>query len=196
MAVNDVWRISLVGSHSGTEIAVVTMHIKMISANGTFNGACAYLKTNWVDLITGSMANTFRFDRINGLTVNTSPPVSGEYTTGFPVTGAAAFEEMPHQVAMVVSQKTAYAGRSYRGRHYLPAMCETGSTTGLWISTLTNAYQTYYDDLVAALGAGGANADYQWVVWSDKLNVATPVTACIVRSNPGIIRRRRVGVGQ
>lgn len=196
MATNDVWRLSLLGSHSGTEIAVVTMHIKFLTANATFDGAAAYITTNLVTLVKASQANTFRWDKINGLTVNTTPKVSGEYSTGYPLAGAVGSDELPHQVACVVTHKTQYAGRSYRGRHYLPAITEFSQAAGGFDSTLVNALQQYYDDLVAALGLGGSNADYQWVVWSDKLNTATPVTQAIVRSNPGVIRRRRIGVGQ
>lgn len=196
MAVNDVWRLSCLGSHSGSEIAVITMHIKLISGNGTFAGAAAYIKTNLLDLLKTQETNTFRWDKIVGLTRNLTPPVSGEYATGFPLTGSGGVDELPHQVGLVVTHKTAYAGRSYRGRHYIPGMDESKATAGLFTSTAVNAIQTYYDDLVAALGAAGSNADYQWVVWSDKLSIATPVTQAIVRNNPGVVRRRRVGVGQ
>ena len=196
MAVNDVWRLSCLGSHAGTEIAVITLHIKMLSGNGTFDGAAAYIKTNLLSLAKTRQANAFRWDKIVGLTRNLTPPVSGEYTTGFPIIGDSAADENARQIAMVVTHKTAFAGRSYRGRHYLPGTFEGMTTGGLFDSANTNAFQVYYDDLVAALGAGGANADYQWVVWSEKLHVATPVTQAIVRSNPGVIRRRRIGVGQ
>lgn len=196
MATNDVWRLSCVGSHAGTEIAVITLHIKMLSANGTFDGAAAYIKTNLLSLVKTYQSDTFRWDKIVGLTANTTPKVSGEYTTGFPVAGSAINEEPAHQVAVVVAEKTQYAGRSYRGRHFLPAMSESAWTAGLLDTTVKNALQTYYDDLVAALGLGGSNADYQWVVWSEKLNVATPVSLAVVRNIPGVIRRRRVGVGQ
>lgn len=196
MATNDVWRLSCLGSHAGTEIAVVTLHIKFLTGVATFNGAAAYIKTNLLSLLATQQANTFRWDKIVGLTRNTIPKVSGEYVTGFPIAGGAAVDENPHQVAMVVTHKTQYAGRSYRGRHYLPATSDQATTNGIYIGTYVSAIQQYYDDLVAALGLGGSNADYQWVVWSDKLDVATPVSQAIVRNNPGVIRRRRIGVGQ
>lgn len=195
MATGDVWRLSLIGSHSGTELAVMTMHIAMKTGSGTFAGACLYLKTNLLDLLKTKQANTFRWDEIRGLTVNLNPPLADLYNTAFPLTGTAAGEEPPHQVAAVVSTKTHFAGRSYRGRNYIPALPETAWVAGLLDSTTGNALQTYYDDLVAALGLGGSNADYQWVVWSQKLQGANAITDTIVRDVPGVIRRRRVGVG-
>jgi hypothetical protein len=195
MAADDVWRLSLIGSHAGTELAVMTMHIKMKTGTGTFAGAALYLKTNLLDLLKTQQSNTFRWDEIRGLTVNTTPPRADLYNTGFPLAGSVATEETAHQVAVVASVKTAYAGRSYRGRNYIPAISEAGFTAGLVTAALGNAIQTYYDDLVAALGASGANADYMWVVWSEKLQASNGVTDVIIRDVPGVIRRRRVGVG-
>lgn len=195
MAIGDVWRLSLIGSHSGTELGVITMHIRMKTANGTFGGACLYLKTNLIDLLKTQQSTAWRWDEIRGLTVNTAPPVADLYNTGFPIAGTVASEVVPHQVAIVVSTKTAYAGRSYRGRNYLPGFGEDAFTLGLVTAAKGNAIQTYYDDLVAALGASGANADYMWVVWSEKLQNYNGITDTIVRDVPGVIRRRRVGVG-
>lgn len=195
MATGDVWRLSLIGSHSGTELAVITMHIKMKTSNGTFAGACAYLKTNLIDLLKTKQSNTFRWDEIRGLTVNTSPPVADLYNTAFPIACSVVTTELPHQSALVVATKTAYAGRSYRGRNFIPAIPAANAPGGLFDNATVDAIQTYYDDLVAALGASGANADYMWVVWSEKLQASNGITDTIVRNVPGVIRRRRVGVG-
>jgi hypothetical protein len=195
MAAGDVWRLSLIGSHSGTELAVMTMHIEFKTANSSFAGACAYLKTNLLDLLKTYQATTFRWDEIRGLTVNTSPPRADLYNTAFPIAGTVAVEETAHQVAAVVSTKTLYAGRSYRGRNYIPALTETAWVGGLLAGATGNAIQTYYDDLVAAIGQTGANADYKWVVWSKRLVAGNGITDTIVRDVPGVIRRRRVGVG-
>lgn len=195
MAQGDVWRMSLIGSHSGTELAVITMHLLMKTGSGTFAGGAAYLKTNLLDLLKTKQSNTFRWDEIRGLTVNTTPPRADLYNTGLPAVGAIVTEEQAHQVALIVSTKTAFAGRSYRGRNYLPAIPEASVTAGLFDNTTVDAIQTYYDDLVAALGDSGANADYKWVVWSEKLQASNGITDTIVRNVPGIVRRRRVGVG-
>ena len=195
MAIGQVWRLSCIGSHAGTELAVITMHIYMKTGAGTFAGAAGYIKTNLLDLLKTKQSTTFRWDEIRGLTVNTTPPLADLFNTGLPVAGQSASEEQAHQVALVVSTKTAYAGRSYRGRNYIPAIPEVSVTAGLFDNTVTDAVQVYYDDLVAALGASGANADYMWVVWSDKLQAYFGITDTIVRNVPGIVRRRRVGVG-
>lgn len=195
MAQDDVWRLTFIGSYGGTELAMITMHIKMKTGNGTFAGACAYLSTNLIDLLKTKQTTSFRWDEIRGLTVNTTPPRADLYNTGYPRSGTDAGDPNVHQVALVVSTKTAYAGRSYRGRNYIPALQEGNVTFGLFTNTVVDAIQVYYDDLVAALGASGSNADYMWGVWSERLQQFNGITDTIVRNIPGVIRRRRVGVG-
>lgn len=195
MATGEVYRASVVGSHTGTELAVVTWHFRMLSEATPDSTIGAYLKTYWCDLVKTRQAGTFRWDSIEFLRVNASPPISYHYATAFPVTGTGTGEEMPRQVAVVVTHRTQYAGRSYRGRHYIPALTENYFTSGLVETAALAALQTYYDDIVAAVGASGSNTDIQWVVWSQKLMTYTAVREAVVRNVPGVIRRRRVGVG-
>lgn len=196
MATGEVYRASVQGSHSGTEIAIVTWHFRMLSEADPTNTIGAYLKTYWCDLIKTKQDSSFRWDQINFLLVNASPPKASVYTTGFPITTSGGGNQFSRQTAMVVKHATQYAGRSYRGRHYIPGMYDSGWANAMFGATLVSAVQTYYDDIVAAVGAGGANTDIQWVVWSQKLLVYTPVTDAVVRNNPGVIRRRRIGTGQ
>lgn len=195
MAQGDVWRLTFIGSYSGTELAMITMHIKMKTANATFAGAASYITTNLIQLLKTKQASSFRWDEVRGLTVNTSPPRAELYNAGYPIACTAAGETQVHQVALVVSTKTYYAGRSYRGRNYIPATTESDTQSGLYTNALVDAVQTYYDDLVAALGGTGSNVDYEWGVWSEKLQAFNAISDTIVRNIPGVVRRRRVGVG-
>lgn len=195
MATGEVWRASVVGSHAGTELAVNTWHFRMLTSADPVATIGLYLKTYWIDTMKTKWSNSFRIDEIDFLRVNASPPISDRYTTAMPIAGQLAQEETAHQVAAVATIRTQYAGRSYRGRHYIPALGETSWTAGLLDTTVRNAIQTYYDDIVAAVGASGANSDIRWVVWSHKLLTSTDVKDVIVRSVPGVVRRRRVGVG-
>lgn len=196
MAIGEVYRASVVGSHSGTELAVCTFHFRMLSEAAPDTTIGLYLKTYWCDLVKTRQNSEFRWDRINLLRVNASPPVSYEYTTGFPVAGTTGDLPLARQTACVVTTKTGYAGRSYRGRHYIPALGSNQISSALWAAATVSALQTYYDDMVAAVGASGANTDIRWVVWSYKLLTYTDITDTIVRNNPAVIRRRRIGVGQ
>lgn len=196
MAIGEVWRASVQGSHGGSELAIVTWHFRMLSAADPTATIGAYLKVQWCDCVKAYQSNQFRWDQINLLRVNASPPISAQYTTGFPVAGSGANGETPHQTAIVITSKTQYAGRSYRGRHYLPGLDQFDFLQGIVTTTCKNALQTYYDDIVAGTGAGGSNTDIRWVVWSQKLLAYTDVNDAVVRTVPGVQRRRRVGVGQ
>lgn len=195
MAVNDIWRVSLVGSHSGTEIAVMTSHWRLKSGVGTFAALAALLKVGLIDNFKTQQATTFRWDMINGLKISPLPKQSATYTTGFPVAGTLAGDEMAHQVAMIMSLRTANAGRSYRGRMFMPACVEGQMTSGIFDAGGVTAMQAAMTAVVGVYGSGGTDPDYEWVVWSDRLSTYTPITAVIVRNNPGTIRRRRIGVG-
>lgn len=197
MALNDVWRFSCVGSHAGTEIAVITLHLRETSGVAETATASAYIKNDLLTPFAAQQADTFRWDVINLLTVNTTPKRSEEYTVGFPISGALAGGfELPHQIALVTTIKTAYAGRSYRGRCYLPAMAEGNSTNGMFTTGATTPVNSAWTTFLSHVGSAGSDTNWRFVVWSSKLNTANNVTSVVVRSNPGVIRRRRVGVGQ
>lgn len=195
MAANDIWRLSMVGDWSATEQAVVTAHVKFLSGAATFDGAAAYFKTNLLDLLKTLQSNGWNWRYVNGITVNVNPPQSGTYITGFPLTGTQASDSLPYTTALVTSLRTNYAGRSYRGRMYIPALSENSNAAGRCIQATVNSVQTYFEDLVAALGYGGSNADYQWGVYSRLLSQFYPFTAPVVREVWGTVRRRRPGVG-
>lgn len=195
MAIGEVWRASCLGSHSGNELAVVTWHFRMKSAADPAGTIGLYLKTQFIDTVKAQQTSLFRWDSIQFLRVNASPPMSAQYNTAFPIAGTNVGGEAAHQVAVVVTHKTQYAGRSYRGRHYLPAIAASLFTAGMLQNTTRNALQTYYDDIVAGVGGAGSNNDIEWVVWSQKLLTYTPVNDTLVRDNPGIQRRRRMGSG-
>lgn len=195
MATGDIWRLSCVGSYNTAQECVITLHIRMKSSGGTFAGAAAYIKTNLLSLIATYQSASFSWTQINGSSVNLVPPQSASYLTGFPIAGSSDAQALPPQTAMVTKLATAYAGRSYRGRVYLPGMTETHSSLGTFDSTSRNAIQTYWDDLVAALGSAGSDTDYTLGVYSRKLATFNPVVEAYVRSTNYTQRRRTLGVG-
>lgn len=195
MATNDIWRLSCLGL-TGSDLGVITLHVRMKSPGGTFAGAAEYIKTNLLTLLKGYQSNSFSWTGINGNSVNLTPPQSLSYSTGFPLVGAENVSDaMPLQIACVTKLQTAYAGRSYRGRVYIPGMSEGHCAGSQFSVAMQNAYQTYWDDLVAALGSGGSSTDYELGVYSRKLSVFTPVTSAVVRRAAYTQRRRTAGEG-
>lgn len=197
MATGDVWRLSCIGDHGGTEMAIITLHVRMTSEVGTFPGAALIVHDDLLATLKTWQSPLFAWKQINGITVNTSPKISAEYTTGFPQTGEAVGQhELPHQVAQVCTLKTAYAGRSYRGRVFLPGFTEAVQEDGFWTAGHVTNVQTQFNTLIGHIGSAGSSNDYRLVVWSKRLNTSTNVSQVVVRNNPAVIRRRRIGVGQ
>lgn len=189
MAADDVWRLSCQGDISGVGIYITTMHIRFKSGDASFAGAAEYIKTNLLNVLKTYQGTAWSWRQINGNTVGMQPPQTATYTTGFPIAGLVSADLLPYQCACVVKVGTAYAGRSYRGRMYLPGLSESAANPGsIFSPTVVNAYQTCYEDLLAALGSGGSNADYTWVVYSKKLSASIPVTSVAVRN---VVRNQR-----
>lgn len=109
--------------------------------------------------------------------------------------GSAA-NQLAAQVSGIISWKTGQAGRSKRGRTYLPPSDEAEISSGEWISD----YFTRADSFITSMIDGMSFADLThagWTlgVWSEVLTEFTPITTGQLRSVPGTQRKRRLGVG-
>lgn len=106
------------------------------------------------------------------------------------IDGSASGEAGPPQLAAVWSFKTALAGKSRRGRAYLPAGNEaTFDSAG----NITSAWRTsMLDDLTVIILAALAApvAPPKWAVISPLLDVATEITTSVVRDVVRTQRRR------
>ncbi len=110
-------------------------------------------------------------------------------------TGGVNNESLPANIALCVSLRTGFAGRSYRGRSYVPGIPENQSQysvfTGSFVTAVVNAYNILRADSIA----GG----YPLVVVSRRVGgvardvgVATPVTAVIAVDTAVDSQRRRL----
>jgi len=107
--------------------------------------------------------------------------------------GTLAGDQLPTQVAGVVSTQTALAGRSFRGRLYFPPCGEsdnqlTGVPSAAYKTAIGNIASSMIGPLTIA--SGGDSADITWVVRSNRLNLETPVERVIIKDNWGTQRRR------
>lgn len=111
------------------------------------------------------------------------------------ITGGASGEQLPNNVSVAVSFRTALRGRSFRGRNYFVGLVDSqvahNTLTGAMIAALTNAY----NQLPASLGTSGAI----WVVVSRftagaprVTGVATPVSAVVIVDDTVDSQRRRL----
>jgi hypothetical protein len=208
MAIGDIWRIAYTGTWNSQAIVNV-FYFKMKSAADPIPTASNYLTTALYSLYKPFCQTTCTWNVTQGRLLSV-PPQGYDYNLSTAQTGTQAATAQPMTHAVVVSLRTQYAGRSYRGRIYLPGLVGTYISNGTLATTQRNTLQGYFDDMVAAVGATGANADLQWGVWSRKLGEVrgssghvtsydlskfTPITSVIVRSVLGSMRTREIGKG-
>jgi hypothetical protein len=114
--------------------------------------------------------------------VDTNPAVPGTATT----------DCLPPQVAMVVTLRTALAGKSYRGRVYIPGAAEENNTaTGLAALAYRDAAVAFVGGIANAFAASGLT----FSVLSRTLSIATPVAGIVTRDATWDTVRKRAVAG-
>ena len=110
----------------------------------------------------------------------------GEFTP--PAAGGTGQRTLPNQCCLVISERTGFAGRRYRGRMYLPAgktgAGSFGQMTQAAIQESATAWALAFHDWNAVDGNGTV------VVVSTTGTLFTPVSQVIVDSKIDIQRRR------
>lgn len=109
-----------------------------------------------------------------------------EETVNIPGTNAGAVA--PPQVSVLIQKSTGLAGRSKRGRMYIPAIVETQiDDGGLIVAANLAGMQTAADNFLADLTTNGVD---MYLLHDDPLEPATRVTALNVAPKVATQRRR------
>lgn len=180
------------------QIAVIVRHWKCTSFSGTGgNGAAmlAVLAATYPSLLKAMMHNNAEYKGMFLDYIQQTPqPVSDVDVTGAGV-GAINADPAPPLLAGIVTWRTQYAGRSYRGRTYFPFPPVTALDTD---SRPTTTYKGLLDDfadqyegntVLADLGGGNSSTMYP-CVYSRLLNAAQLITTYQVQSYWGEQHRR------
>lgn len=120
-------------------------------------------------------------------------------TTGVGTIGGQPFAAMPGNVTLAISFRTGLAGRSFRGRNYLPCLAEPQVTGNTVASATADAFVTGYNELLNVL----VGSEYTWTVVSRftsgvlrAVGISTPVVNAIVTNLfVDSMRRRLTGRG-
>lgn len=102
----------------------------------------------------GAASNQLIFDnlKVNEL----SSPTSWTATNSTAVVGSVAADPVANQAAMVVTFNTAFRGRSFRGRNYIPGLPVAAQDSGLfWKAASVASIQSVYEGMSAAVYAIG-----------------------------------------
>lgn len=161
----------------------------------------AALRVAWAGGVQGSMSSavTLTQIRLTDLTTVSSPVVN--YSTGMPLSGAlVATPALPNSIAVVMTKRTDFRGRSYRGRIYHPGLTEADVTANQVLAARVTALLTSYSNLINITDSG-ANVHHMVVVSRFSAGAArgaAVVTQVTSISTDGIVdsqRRRLPGRG-
>ena len=155
---------------------------------------------------TDSPCQTYRAAQVCGSLPLRAPTEETEVAPNIVGTQGFASDSSPTWLARVVSERTALAGRSRRGRFYIGGLYESQHSGNNLTAGDLALVQAYIDALMAAFVTGvtpGADA-YALVVHSPTLaavpatncqDSSTPVTGMIARSRVGSMKSRKPGSG-
>lgn len=199
MAEGDVFRLSTQSDYiSGGDDAVNVFHFEQVSPAifatpgqdlaEAFIAACV---PSYVNCMTaGYVLHRIAVRQVTG------GAEEFETTVTEPGTAGVVGSMLPTTTAALISWRTGLAGRTKRGRTYLPPTNEEQLSSGLWSSSYMTAMQGFADDCLA-LGTAVFTLHANWAigVWSTVDNAFVPYTHAIMRQIPATIRRRRIGSG-
>lgn len=140
--------------------------------------------------------STLQLLRVVGQIIDVADGLTALSVTSLPASGGAGGTSLPSNVAVCVSKRTAFSGRSFRGRNYIPGI-PSAQRSGVnelessFVSSIRAAWEVVLD----------AGVDDGWVpVVVSRFHagaprvtgVATPITGVIVVDNIIDSQRRRL----
>lgn len=200
MAINDVWKVTLVFEDTNLSRQMSTgYYLHQIGLSDPSAAVANAVSVNWWENELNSSGLTagesaLHADDLELVDVKLRKwdplaPTETSDTTGLPSPGAdASGQEMPPQNAILVSLRTANIGRSYRGRLYLPPPSESQVNDQLLL-TSADACAAQFAGLCQEWDARTSDR-CEVVVYSKLLTDYTVVTSVRVDANIRAQRRR------
>lgn len=196
MAVGDVYLLRLVGSVGSApgSLVIFTHHYRQTLQ--LIGEPMEALANAWVaegaPELVDCVSNTYQVNQVQVRTL-TDPPMGFDLDTV--QAGTQAGDALPPQIAPIISWRTQFVGRSYRGRSYMPPCSETYNVGGVVQTTMRTLLADYADAILSLTDLPGGNT-YELGIWSPTLNQFNAVTSYVVQPTFATQRRRRSGVGQ
>lgn len=205
--VGSLIRAAVVMKVASNELVNV-LYFKQLSAGGDMGGLSDAIKTTLYDAFKAYQSANWKLD-----TITLSEQVVGggaQLITTYGTVGTNPGANQSLTQAACASLRTALAGRSHRGRQYVPVLTTGAVTDGTILAAAVTVYQNAYNAFKVIYGVGGTSTDYSWGIWSRKLgdivvgghvtgyNVAAgffPVNSVHVDNIARVQRRRELGVG-
>lgn len=150
------------------------------------------------------MSNAIQLLRLVGTMIDVADGLVYTSTTSLPISGGDSTESMSSNVAACISLRTGHAGRSFRGRNYVPAI-PIGAVT---VNTLSSDYRTGVANAYNNIVTAGVDDGWQGVVVSRyhgftvsggrkiptprSEGIATPISAVFFSDSTVDSQRRRL----
>lgn len=208
MSQGDIYRVAVRGGLDSVEW-VNTLYFKQLSASGDLGGLADAIDSTIYQPLAPMQPTGFK---VLDITLSQLVVGGGEQLVSPRTTvGTAAANSGATTSCAVASFRTALAGRSHRGRNYVPLydplVIQGGGIGASNVTTIQNAYNAF----LAIYGQGGTDTDYSWGVWSRKLGETLDANGKVTGYNPNagfflinkvkidatarVQRRREGGVG-
>lgn len=195
MAIGNKWQITFVCGVP-TQAAFNVRHYNVTSAPGSEPSpltVASHFATQFAALYKALMNSQASFIGAMAQRIRPLPVMVGAGANNGTGPGLVAGDLQPKQVAGLISIKTAFAGRRFRGRLYVPFSGEVDNAIS---SVPTGDYFNRLDLLAAQLGltqtvtAGAASEVLSPVLFSRKFELFTPTTLFVARGLWATQRRR------
>lgn len=127
------------------QLVVNIYHFTSLNPVGTLDltGLAGIIKAAFNDNLKTSTTNNMTLDEIVLTTLDAEVGTQVVYTTGLPLAGTGGVEDLPSNVAVVISNRSYLTGRSQRGRTYMAGVVPsliTGNTVGATYQAALIAY--------------------------------------------------------
>jgi hypothetical protein len=206
MAIGDIAEIKLFSSGPSEEMLLNVLHYQQISGVGTVDlitadGVCGIFALNWdVTRLSTMTSNCKARDVKMRLLTGPAAGIEGIDSTINGTAGGSAGTAGSLERCCVMSLRTGYAGRKYRGRIYIPSPCKEAFNS-------EGTYQSGNPANASILGWGtqalvvldtttaGTDAQWQLVIFHRATVSTTLVVHAQLTTLVGIQRRRRIGIG-
>jgi len=123
----------------------------------------AQLLVDWNNTIRPVIAPTLVWVSTKFTDLTTAIAATYTTVTSLPNAGTSASPQLPNNVALVMTKRTANRGRSYRGRSFIPGLTEAVVTGNSVLSTFTTPALAFF---VAALNYTGSGIVFDMCVVS------------------------------
>jgi len=198
MAIGDVLRLAVVSKDNTGQNSIVNVFHFRQSAVLILDTPFEDLAQAWLDQVLGvyKACMTASYEVVQLQPRSLEVPASG---IDVPVTGGtgtlSGSQNLPHQIAPIITWRTPFVGRRFRGRSYMPVITEDHQNDGVIDSTLTGLLEDFADAMLGMAAETISSAGWELVIHSVAGSADTPVTAYAVRPLLGTQRKRRTGAG-